>query len=70
MISVSKEALKRKRHTENQFTELKQTIQELTQQNEELTRRVTYLEADHQKARRKAQALEGISLLVEVAKDL
>ena len=31
MISVSKEALKRKRQTENQFTELRQTIQELTQ---------------------------------------
>ena len=31
LILVSKEALKIKRHTENQFTELKQTIQELTQ---------------------------------------
>ena len=30
LISVSKEDLKIKRHTENQFTELKQTIQELT----------------------------------------
>ena len=69
-ISVSKEALKRKRHTENQFTELKQTIRGLTQQNEELTRRVVDLEADHQKARRKAQALEGIALLAEAAKDL
>ena len=68
MISVSKESLKRKRHTENQFTKLKQTIQELTQQNEELTRRVADLEADHQKARRKSQALEGIALLAEVAK--
>ena len=70
LISVSKEALKRKRQTENQFTELKQTIQELTQQNEELTRRVAKLEEDHQKARRKAQALEGIALLAEAAKDL
>ena len=58
LILVSKEDLKRKRHTENQFTELKQTIQELTQQNEELTRRVADLEADHQKVRRKSQALE------------
>ena len=70
LIAVSKEALKRKRQTENQFTELRQTIQELTRQNEELTRRVTDLEADHLKARRKAQVLEGIALLAEVAKDL
>jgi len=54
LIAVSKEALKRKRQTENQFTELKQTIQELTQQNEELTNKVADLEADHLKARRKA----------------
>ena len=70
LISVYKEALKRKRHTESLFTELKQNIQELTQQNEELTKRVADLEADHQKARSKAQALEGISLLAEAAKDL
>ena len=54
LILVSKEALKGKRHTENQFTELKQTIQDLTQQNEELTRRVADLEANHQKARSKS----------------
>ena len=70
LISVSKEAFKRKRQTENLFTELKQTIQELTQQNEKLKKRVKYLEADHQKARRKTQALEGIALLAEAAKDL
>ena len=70
LISVSKEALKRKRQTENLFTELKQTIQELTQQNEELTKRVEDLEADHQKERRKTRALEGIALLAEAAKDL
>ena len=70
LISISKEALKRKRQTESLFTELKQTIQEMTQQNEDLTKRVEYLEADHQKARRKTQALEGISLLSEATKDL
>ena len=70
LISVSKEDLKRKRQTESLFTELKQTIQELTQQNEELTKRVADLEVDHQKARRKAQALEGIALLAEAEKDL
>ena len=70
LISVSKEALKRKRQTKNQFIELKQTIQELTQQNEELTIRVANLEAYHHKARRKSQALEGIALLAEATKNL
>ena len=70
LIAVSKEALKRKRQTENHFTELRQTIQELTQQNEELTKKVSVLEEDHLKSRRKSQALEGISLLAKAAKDL
>ena len=69
LIAVSKEALKRKRQTENRFTELSKTIQELTQQNE-LTKRVADLEADHLKARRKAQALERIALLAEATNDL
>ena len=50
--------------------EPKQTIQELTQQNQELSNSVEDLEANHQKARKKTQAIEGIDLLVEVAKDL
>ena len=70
LISISKEALKRKRQTESLFTELKQTIQELTQQKEELTKRVEDLESNHQKSRRKTQALEVISLLAEAARDL
>ena len=70
LIVVSREALKRKRQIENQFTQLKQTIQEMTQQNEELTRRVADLEANHLKAKRKTQALEGIALLVEATKYL
>ena len=70
LITVAKEVLKRKRQTENQFTELRKTIQELTQQNEELTKRVADLKVDHLKARRKAQALDGIALLAEAAKDL
>ena len=47
LITVYKEALKRKRQTQSLYTELKQTIQELTQQNHELSKRVEYLEADH-----------------------
>ena len=70
LIAVSREVLKRKRKTKNQFTQLKQTIQELNQQNEELTRRVANLEVDHLKSRRKAQALEGIALLAEATKEL
>ena len=49
---------------------MKQAIQELTQQNQELTKRVEDLEADHQKARRKTQDLEGIALLAKATKDL
>ena len=56
LIAVSKGALKRKISIELQFTELKQTIRDLKQQNEELTRRMTEMEAEQLRARRKAQA--------------
>ena len=56
LITVSREALKRKRKTECQFIELKQTIQDLQQHNEELTRRIADMETDQLKARRKAQS--------------
>ena len=69
-IIVSREALKRKRKTERQFIDLKKTIQDLQQHNEELTRRIADMETDPLKARRKAQALEGIALLDEAGKDL
>ena len=36
LIAVSKEALKRKRQTQSLCTELKQTVQDITQQNQEL----------------------------------
>ena len=70
LIAVSKEALKRKRNTESQFTMLKQTIKYLQKQNEELTRKMAEMEAEQLKARRKAQSLEGIALLAKAAKDL
>ena len=38
--------------------------------NQELSNRVEDLEAEKQRTRRKTQALEGISLLVEAAKDI
>ena len=49
---------------------LKQTIKDLQQQNEELTRKMAEMEVEQLKARRKAQTLEGIALLGEAAKDL
>ena len=67
---VSKEALKRKIQTQSLCAELKQTIQEVTQQNQELLKRVEDLEAEQQRTRRKTQALEGIALLAEATKDL
>ena len=70
LTAVSKETLKRKRSTDLQCAELKLTIKILQQQNKELTRRMTDMEAEQQKARKKAQALDGIALLAEAAKDL
>ena len=67
---VSKEALKRKRQTQNLCAELNQTIQEVTQQNQELSKRVEYLEAEQQRTKRKTQALEGIALLAKASKDI
>ena len=46
LIVVSKEALKRKRQTQILCAELKQTIQEITQQNQELSKRVEDLEVE------------------------
>ena len=70
LIVVSKEALKRKRSTDEQSTELKRTVKDLQQQNEELTKRVADMEEEQRRARKKFQALDGIALLAEAAKDL
>ena len=70
LIVVSKEALKRKRRTQGKFEDLNQKIQDLTQQNQELSRKVEDLETEQQRTRRKSQALEGIALLAEAAKNL
>ena len=70
LILVSKEALKRKRQTQSLCAELKRTIQEVNQQNQELSKRVEDLEDEQQRTKRKTQALEGIALLDEAAKDL
>ena len=52
LIVVSKEALKRKRQTQGKFEELNQKIQDLTQQNQGLSKKVEYLEVEHQRTRR------------------
>ena len=70
LTTVSKEALKRKRTTDFQCTELKKTVKDLQQENEELTRRLASMEDEQRRATEKAQALDGIALLAEVAKDL
>ena len=53
-----------------QCTDLKQTVRDLQQQNEELTRRVVDMEDEQKRSRKKAQALDGIALLAKAAKDL
>ena len=70
LTTVSKEALKRKRAIDLQCTELKQTVRDLQQQNEELTRRVADMEDEQRRSRKKAQDLDGIALLAEAANDL
>ena len=70
LTTVSKESLKRKRATDLQCAELKQTVKGLQQQNEELTRRLADMEAEQKRAKKKAQDLDGIALLDEAAKDL
>ena len=70
LTTVSKEALKRKRASDLQCTDLKQTVRDLQQQNEELTRRLVDMEYEQRRAKKKAQALDGIALLAKAAKDL
>ena len=70
LISVPKEDLWRKKQTQSQFGELNQTFKDLTQKNERLSKKIEYLEVEHQRTRRQSHALEGIALLVEAAKNL
>ena len=70
LIAVSKEALKRKRTTDLHCAELKVTVENLQKKNEQLSRRLVGMEDEKKKAKNKAQVLDGIALLAEVAKDL
>ena len=49
---------------------MEKTVKDLQQRNEELTKKITDLEQEQKKAKRKAQALDCIALLAEAAKEL
>ena len=70
LTAVSKEVLKRKRTTNMHCTELEETVKSLQQENKKLTKKITNLEQEKKKAKRKTQALDGIALLAEAAKEI
>ena len=70
LTAVSKEALKRKRTTDLQCTELKKTVKSLQQENEELHRKIADMEKEQKRAKKKYQTVYGIALLAEAAKEL
>ena len=70
LSEVSKEVLKRKRATDMHSTKLGKTIQDLQQRNKELIKKINDMEQEQKKAKRKDQALDGISLLAKAAKRL
>ena len=70
LTTVSKEALKRKRTTDLYCADLKLTVDSLQKKNEELTKRIASMEDEQRRDRKKSQALDGIALLAEAAKDL
>ena len=70
LTAVSKEVLKRKITTNMHCTELEKTVKSLQQENKKLTKKITNLEQEKKKAKRKTQALDGIALLAEEAKEL
>ena len=70
LMVVSKEALKRKRATDLHCVELRLIVENLQKQNEELTRRLAGMEGEQRRAKKKAQALDGLFLLAKATKDL
>ena len=70
LSEVSKEVLRRKRATDMHSTKLEKTVQDLQQRNKELIKKINDMEKKQKKAKRKSQALDGIALLAEAAKDL
>ena len=70
LSEVSKEVLKRKRTSDIHCKKLEKTVQNLQQRNEELTKKINDMKQRQKKAKRQAQALDGIALLAEAAKEL
>ena len=52
------------------MSELEKIVKDLQQRNEELTKRIADMEQEQRRAKKKAQALDGIALLAKAAKDL
>ena len=70
LSEVSREVLKRKAATDRYTTELENTVDHLQQENKELQQRLADLKKKHKREKKKSSSLDGISLLVEAAKEL
>ena len=56
--------------TDKHCSELENTVKNLQEENRKLTKKMTKLEQEKQKTKRRTQSLDGIALLVEAAKEL
>ena len=56
--------------TDKHCSELENTVKNLQQENRKLNKRMTKLEQEKKKTKRKAQSLDGIALPAEAAKEL
>ena len=70
LSEVSREVLKRKAATDRYTTELENTVDHLQQENKELQQKLADMKKKHKKTKKKSSSLDGISLLVEAAKEL
>ena len=70
LIVVSREVLKRKREIQIQAKGLNQKVQNLSQLNEVLLKRIKSLETEQERSKKQTHALEGIAMLAEAAKNL
>ena len=70
LSEVSKEVLSRKRVADRYTTELKNTIDHLQQENKELQQKLADMKKKDKRAKKRARGLDGISLLVEAAKEI
>ena len=70
LSEVSKEVLKRKRASDRNCLKLEKTVESLQQENEDLQKKIADMEKKHKRAKKRSRSLDGIALLVEVAKEL